>query len=140
MIVAKQPSKGRKTANQTDKTPDQDGMSAESDATAKPTMDAIPPEVHATAAPAPATAPAEKLTDAPKTADSEPEARTVSQPPAPQSSGAGFLPLALGGLLAGVIGGGAALIGAQATLIVFAVMAVLAAIVARGLPEVEDDV
>ena len=43
-------------------------------------------------------------------------------------------------LLAGVIGGGAALIGAQATLIVFAVMAVLAAIVARGLPEVEDDV
>ncbi len=41
-------------------------------------------------------------------------------------------------LVAGVIGGGAALIGAQATLMVFAVMAVAAALVAYGLPEVED--
>lgn len=40
-------------------------------------------------------------------------------------------------LLAGVIGGGAAIIGPQATLVVFAVMAILAAMVARGLPEVE---
>lgn len=41
-------------------------------------------------------------------------------------------------LIAGVIGGGAALLGAQATLVVFAVMAVAAAVVAYGLPEVED--
>lgn len=40
-------------------------------------------------------------------------------------------------LVAGVIGGGAALIGAQATLMVFAVMALLAACLAHGLPEVE---
>ena len=38
---------------------------------------------------------------------------------------------------AGVIGGGAALLGAEATLMVFVVMAVLAAVFARGLPEVE---
>ncbi|NNE54019.1 MAG: MFS transporter [Sulfitobacter sp.] len=42
-------------------------------------------------------------------------------------------------LVAGVVGGGAALIGAQATLVVFAVMAVLASLVAIGLPEVEKD-
>lgn len=40
-------------------------------------------------------------------------------------------------LVAGVVGGGAALFGPQATLCVFAGMAVLAAIVAVGLPEVE---
>ncbi len=40
-------------------------------------------------------------------------------------------------LLAGVIGGGAAMIGPQATLVVFAAMAVAAAAVAKGLPEVE---
>ena len=38
---------------------------------------------------------------------------------------------------AGVLGGGAAFLGAEATLAVFAVMAVAAAVVARGLPEVE---
>lgn len=43
-------------------------------------------------------------------------------------------------LLAGVIGGGAALFGPQATLFVFALMAIAAAVVAIGLPEVEDDV
>ncbi|MEW9918895.1 MFS transporter [Marimonas sp. MJW-29] len=43
-------------------------------------------------------------------------------------------------LVAGVIGGGAALIGAQATLMVFAAMALAAAVIAYGLPEVEDDV
>lgn len=41
-------------------------------------------------------------------------------------------------LVAGVVGGGAALIGAQATLIVFTAMAIAAAVVAYGLPEVED--
>ncbi|KIN64414.1 Permease of the major facilitator superfamily protein [Sulfitobacter noctilucicola] len=41
-------------------------------------------------------------------------------------------------LLAGVVGGGAALIGAQATLVVFAVMAIAAAGVALRLPEVEE--
>lgn len=43
-------------------------------------------------------------------------------------------------LITGVIGGGAALFGAEATLFVFALMAIAAAVVARGLPEVEDDV
>ena len=43
-------------------------------------------------------------------------------------------------LLAGVVGGGAALLGAQATLMVFAAMAIVAAWVAYGLPEVEDAV
>lgn len=43
-------------------------------------------------------------------------------------------------LLAGVIGGGAALFGPQATLFVFALMAIAAAVVAIRLPEVEDDV
>ncbi len=41
-------------------------------------------------------------------------------------------------LLAGVVGGGAALLGAQATLVVFAAMAIAAACVAWGLPEVEE--
>lgn len=40
-------------------------------------------------------------------------------------------------LLAGVLGGGAALIGPQATLMLFAVMAVAAAVLAHWLPEVE---
>lgn len=40
-------------------------------------------------------------------------------------------------LLAGVLGGGAALIGAQATLMLFAVMALAAAVTAHWLPEVE---
>jgi hypothetical protein len=40
-------------------------------------------------------------------------------------------------LLAGVLGGGAALIGAQATLMLFAVMAVAAAVLGHWLPEVE---
>ena len=40
-------------------------------------------------------------------------------------------------LLAGVLGGGAALIGAQATLMLFAVMALAAAVLAHWLPEVE---
>ncbi|NEK21259.1 MFS transporter [Sulfitobacter sp. JBTF-M27] len=43
-------------------------------------------------------------------------------------------------LIAGVVGGGAALLGAQATLVVFAAMAFAAAWVAYGLPEVEDAV
>tara|TARA_R110002110_G_scaffold164531_3_gene364696 strand:- start:122 stop:1375 length:1254 start_codon:yes stop_codon:yes gene_type:complete len=45
----------------------------------------------------------------------------------------------IGALLlgAGVLGGGAALIGAQATLLLFAAMALAAALVARGLPEAE---
>jgi MFS family permease len=41
-------------------------------------------------------------------------------------------------LVAGVAGGGAALFGPQAVLVLFAVMAVAAAVVAVGLPEVED--
>ena len=40
-------------------------------------------------------------------------------------------------LLAGVLGGGAALIGAEATLMLFAVMALAAAVLAHWLPEVE---
>ena len=40
-------------------------------------------------------------------------------------------------LLAGVLGGGAALIGPQATLMLFAAMAVAAAVLAHWLPEVE---
>ena len=40
-------------------------------------------------------------------------------------------------LVAGVAGGGAALFGAQATLMLFVLMALVAAWVARGLPEVE---
>ena len=40
-------------------------------------------------------------------------------------------------LVAGVAGGGAALLGAEATLALFAVMALAAAWAARGLPEVE---
>lgn len=46
----------------------------------------------------------------------------------------------IGGLLlvAGIIGGGASLLGPQAALLVFAVMAVAAAVAAKGLPEAED--
>ncbi|WP_299415112.1 MFS transporter [uncultured Sulfitobacter sp.] len=41
-------------------------------------------------------------------------------------------------LVAGIAGGGAALLGPQASLVLFAVMAIAAAFVARGLPEAED--
>ena len=60
-------------------------------------------------------------------------------PPDQRAAYAAVSNTVIGGLLliAGVLGGGAALIGPQATLILFAAMAVAAAVVGYGLPEVE---
>lgn len=60
-------------------------------------------------------------------------------PPDQRAAYAAVSNTVIGGLLliAGVLGGGAALIGPQATLMLFAAMAVAAAVVGYGLPEVE---
>ena len=113
--VAKQPAKGRKTAGDGAETPDERGAGTESVTTESTLFDAIPPEVHQT----PSLPTSEDAAqEAPATQPDEPEAEPARSPdpvpepapsPAPKAaSGGGFLPLTLGGLLAGVIGYGVA--------------------------------
>ena len=119
--MAKQPAKGRKTPTRAKKPAETAPKPAES-AQAKPAaVDVIPPEVRAQATqaktpaakttpvpptPQPATdvteqKPAEKKPAEKKPAETKPAAPKPAPVPAQQSN---FLPLALGGLLAGVIG------------------------------------
>ncbi len=119
-IVAKEPAKGRKTPTKSEKTADQAAKAPESDAKVAPVVDAIPAEVRPKAVPTPATP--EKTAPAGKssTAKPLPDAMTEKPAPKPQAAAAkpettpkpvpapvqqsNFLPLALGGLVAGVIG------------------------------------
>jgi hypothetical protein len=96
--VAKEPAKGRKTATKTNKTAEKGSESA---AAKQPLVDVIPAEVHAKPA---STAPApQKATPAAAPKTPAPKAPTPPATPAPAQQ-SGFLPLVLGGLIAGVIG------------------------------------
>lgn len=105
--MAKQPSKGRKAASETGETPDSGTRSPESVETTGPLIDVIPPEIHAQAMAETAPTVEEQAQPEPETiVEAAPKSETPArpQPATQQSSGGGFLPLALGGLLAGVIG------------------------------------
>lgn len=103
--MAKQPAKGRKTAAKPKEVATKAQKPAESVVETAPVVDAIPAEVYAKTpktddTPAGAAPVVEKK--APATAAPEPQPKPAQQPqPANQQ---GFLPLALGGLVAGVIG------------------------------------
>ena len=104
--MAKQPARGRKTATKAKKPTAPAQKPAESAPAQPAVMDAIPPEVHvqkethdvSAAKAAPASA---KPKDAVDAAERKSAAPMPAPAPAPKS---GFLPLALGGLAAGVIG------------------------------------
>ena len=110
--VAKQPAKGQQKAKSTQSA----AKPAESQAASGPLIDAIPAEVHAgkEAQPAPTSSvpPTPKkgaATPTPIAPETPPAATASAQPESPKpaptaKSGSGFLPLLLGGLLAGVIG------------------------------------
>ena len=97
--MAKQPKKGQKATSDADQMPKPD----ESQGAEVSGIDAIPPEVHAPttdAVEAVVSEPLPEPSDPPEEVSEEPK----SSPPPQPASGAGFLPLTLGGLLAGVIG------------------------------------
>lgn len=110
--MAKQPAKGRKTPAEPKNAATSGEGATESAAAVQPMVDAIPPEVHAKAAPSvPAvksseTAKAAQTREDPKPAEKPdvPETSKTAAPAQPKSQGGRFFPLALGGLLAGVIG------------------------------------
>ena len=110
--MAKQPAKGRKTPAEPKNAANSGEVTPESVAAVPPMVDVIPPEVHAKAAPS---VPSVKPSETVKTAQTAEESKPADKPkapetlkpaaPAPQKSqGGGFFPLALGGLVAGVIG------------------------------------
>ncbi|MGJ8589302.1 MAG: COG4223 family protein [Yoonia sp.] len=110
--MAKQPAKGRKTPAEPKNAANSGEVTPESVAAVPPMVDAIPPEVHAKAAPS---VPSVKPSETMKTAQTAEESKPADKPkapetpkpaaPAPQKSqSGGFFPLALGGLVAGVIG------------------------------------
>jgi len=122
-IVAKQPAKGRKAPTKTVKAADQAAKAPESSAKVAPVVDVIPAEVRGKTTPTPPvpekTAPAvksasdkpksdvaaEKSTPKPQAVSDKPEPKPTPVPPKPAPAQQGsFLPLALGGLVAGVIG------------------------------------
>ena len=114
--MAKQPSKGRKTPEEPKNAVKTEEGTPESVTATKPMIDAIPAEVHNKAASeevkppeAPAVPSVEKRKPAPEP-ETQPEAPKAGQP---QQKG-GFFPLALGGLVAGVIGFAAATLTAPA--------------------------
>jgi hypothetical protein len=103
--VAKQPAKGRKTTTKAVKAAGSPAKATESAAEGPAVVDAIPPEVHAKAAPKATPA---KKEHAPKSAVppvSKPKPATPTPPSTPTPTNQGrFMPLVLGGLVAGVIG------------------------------------
>lgn len=114
--MAKQPSKGRKTPEEPKNAVKTEKGTPESVTATKPMIDAIPAEVHTKAASeevkppeAPAVPSVEKRKPTPEP-ETQPEAPKAAQP---QQKG-GFFPLALGGLVAGVIGFAAATLTAPA--------------------------
>lgn len=110
--MAKQPAKGRKTPAKPRNAAKTEPARAESAGVAKPAIDAIPVEVHAKAAPLekkttvlekPDAASSQPTEDAPKPA-ATPEHRKTAAAVPENPRGHGFLPLMIGGVLAGVIG------------------------------------
>ena len=121
--MAKQPAKGRKAPTKTVKAADQAAKAPESSAKVAPVVDVIPAEVRGKTTPTPPvpekTGPAvksasdkpksdvaaEKSTPKPQAVSDKPEPKPTPVPPKPAPAQQGsFLPLALGGLVAGVIG------------------------------------
>ena len=121
--MAKQPAKGRKTATRSQNTTDQAKKAPESAAKNAPAIDAIPAEVRAKPAraipaskePTSKSVPEVKkpapnaVTEKPKPDAEKPTPAPIAKKPAPQPTPAPeqqgrFLPLVLGGLIAGVIG------------------------------------
>ncbi len=105
--MAKQPAKGSKAPKKTEKEAIEAQALSESDIAA-PMIDAIPAEVHSDVKAEPAKD-SQETTENADEARQEPAAKAVEPAPIPatpksNSGNAGFLPLALGGLLAGVIG------------------------------------
>lgn len=105
--MAKQPAKGSKAPKKTEKEAIEAQALSESDIAA-PMIDAIPAEVHSDVKAEPAKE-SQETTENADEARQEPAAKAVEPAPIPatpksNSGNAGFLPLALGGLLAGVIG------------------------------------
>ncbi|WP_333713794.1 COG4223 family protein [Yoonia sp.] len=113
--MVKQPAKSRKAVSDGADPTHGVADAVESASTENALFDAIPPEVRPTSdlpAPdrvAPAMTPTEAVETPDKPAVAPDPAPRPSAPPAPKvASGGGFLPLTLGGLLAGVIGYGVA--------------------------------
>ncbi|MEL7178214.1 MAG: hypothetical protein AAFN63_00125 [Pseudomonadota bacterium] len=106
--MAKQPAKGRKTPAKPQNAAKAKAAKAESAVVAKPMVDAIPAEVHKKPAPKPETAMEKSAVPAVEKPNAPPPSETPKTPEPPKAAeptkGAGFFPLALGGLLAGVIG------------------------------------
>ncbi len=100
--MANQPAHGRKTPAKPTKDADTVVQSAESAAVVAPEIDAIPPEVHAKKSQQPTETASVPATEEPKPAPP----KTVSAPKAPASSAQSnaFVPLLLGGVLAGALG------------------------------------
>lgn len=115
--MAKQPAKGRKTPAEPKNTAKTEAVKPESVVEFKPLVDAIPAEVHNKAAPeerkraeASSIPAVEKPKPAPK-----PELRKETPKAAQPSKSSGFVPVVLGGVLAGVIGYAVATLTAPAT-------------------------
>lgn len=104
--MAKQPAKGRKTPAKPTNAAKKQGTVTESVAPSKPVIDAIPAEVHSKAEPEKAKLAAASVPSVEKSTPESaqtPPSKPASSPPA-KAQGAGFLPLLLGGLIAGIIG------------------------------------
>ncbi len=106
--MAKQPAKGRKIPTKTQKAVDQTAKTPESAAKTAPVVDAIPAEVRANTVPpkpAPDKPAAKKVAPAPKPTAEQAKPVVAAEKPNPTPDQQNrFLPLALGGLVAGVIG------------------------------------
>ncbi|EBA14224.1 COG4223 family protein [Roseobacter sp. CCS2] len=106
--MAKQPAKGRKTPAKPENTARTEAAKSESVTASKPMIDTIPAEVHTKAAPEKKKAvekSAMPAVEKPKVTPAPETPKTPARPKAAEpAQGAGFLPLVLGGLLAGVIG------------------------------------
>ena len=106
--VAKQPAKGRKAPSQTKKPVQKRQSSSESDSTKKPLVDAIPAEVHVKKAKpeheASASVPKIEKPKSETPQDKTQPAATPAVSSAPAKQRSGFIPLLLGGLVAGASG------------------------------------
>ncbi len=100
--MANQPANGRKTPAKSTKPAETDVQPTESAAVVEPKVDPIPPEVHAKEAVQPVATASVPATEKPKPAPPKPSSAPKTPPQAARSNG--FLPLLLGGVLAGVLG------------------------------------
>jgi hypothetical protein len=104
--VAKQPAKGRKTPAKAKQSP---AAGAKPDESPVLLIDTIPPEVHQPVTEKPALKTPPKPAEEPKAVEKSAEPTPPAVKPAPEpKQQSGFIPLVLGGLIAGVIGFGVA--------------------------------